>query len=87
MICDSLLYMYKCIFVIYVGMKKKIVLWEKLVMVWSFWRKVCLGVFFVMYVLLVVFCVIDFVNNFIFSRELDKVNFNKKRDLFLDLSI
>lgn len=60
-------------------MKKKAVLREKPVTVWSFRRKACLGALFVMYALLVVPCVIDLVNNLISSRELDKVNPNKKK--------
>uniref|UniRef100_K1QPE4 High affinity cationic amino acid transporter 1 n=1 Tax=Magallana gigas TaxID=29159 RepID=K1QPE4_MAGGI len=56
----------------FLGMKKKAVLREKPVTVWSFRRKACLGALFVMYALLVVPCVIDLVNNLISSRELDK---------------
>lgn len=83
LICDSLLYMHKCTLVIHVGMKKKAVLREKPVTVWSFRRKACLGALFVMYALLVVPCVIDLVNNLISSRELDKVNPNNKKREFV----
>lgn len=59
-------------------MKKKAVLREKPVTVWSFRRKACLGALFFMYALLVVPCVIDLVHNLISGRELDKVKQNNQ---------
>lgn len=63
-------------------MKKKAVIREKPVTVWSFRRKACLGALFFMYALLVVPCVIDLVNNLISSRELDKVKHNTREFVF-----
>lgn len=62
----------------YQGMKKKAVMREKPVTIWSGQRKACLGALFFMYAMLVVPCIIDLVHNIISSTELDKVRVRTK---------